>query len=899
MLKYCVISHTHWDREWYEPFEVFRLRLVQLIDHCLATLKKYPDFVFHLDAQTVVLEDYLELRPSRRAELAGYIREKRLIVGPWYLQNDFYLTSGEATVRNLLVGMKLAEEFGACGQTGYMPDQFGLIPQIPQIMQEFGIQSVIFGRGYNDYAYSPDGGCTRRPRGTEFLWEAPDGSRVMAVHMKDWYNNAQRFSARIDRAERMVHNIRESFEGWAQTPYLLLMNGVDHLEAQDDLLPILEQLNACLPEGEHIEQTDMDTYLAQVRQYLDEHHIPLHIHRGAITGGHDEDILQGTHSSRIFLKQENVAAQDMLESKLEPLYTMLERFGASGAYEKETFDHMWKQLMKNHPHDSICCCGRDEIARHMADQYARLREMAGPLLRDGLRIAAEHTELAEKNRNGYLVQVANTTEFARGGLVQVTVDIPTSEGWTGIRLLDAQGQEVPCIVLSERVTPRDTRSPVNLPGTIEVVRRKVLFHTGPLEPFAFRSYQVVSGDRTVERQEPAQGSTLENSALRVTVSPTGQVDVLVKKTGKTFCNVLDVEDAGDRGDSYLYRETGEARILGSAFPAEVRMTEQNPFRQSLEIRRVLPLPVGYDFKNRRRTPELAQNEVVLTLSLEQNSRVLEISTRVDNRSENHRLRLMVRSGILSQVSYADTPYSVEQYDIEQFDPASCDHSRCATSFAMVKDGEDAMAVFHRGNYEYEHLADGTLAVTLVRGTSVITCDPDGSFHSGDGWLCPENQCIGVQRSTLGLLFDTGALESWQAASQAKSWRIPLLADAFACDPKKFTGGRFAVQDSLVAELFFLPDPFPGLQVPENTSCLKLAGDGLLVTALKKAEDTQGHILRFVNLRSNATEAQVCASGRLQPCTLAEGTCGAAMDYDWNSTVPAGKIISIRMQKEEA
>ncbi|MBR4292408.1 MAG: hypothetical protein IKT54_02220, partial [Clostridia bacterium] len=58
-----IISHTHWDREWYMSLEGMRVRLVDLIDRCLKTLEKYPEYIFHLDAQTIVLEDYLEIRP--------------------------------------------------------------------------------------------------------------------------------------------------------------------------------------------------------------------------------------------------------------------------------------------------------------------------------------------------------------------------------------------------------------------------------------------------------------------------------------------------------------------------------------------------------------------------------------------------------------------------------------------------------------------------------------------------------------------------------------------------------------------------------------------------------------------------------------------------------------------
>ncbi len=62
-----VIPHTHWDREWYATFQQFRMRLVHVIDALLDVLERDPDFThFNLDAQTIVLQDYLEIRPEKR-----------------------------------------------------------------------------------------------------------------------------------------------------------------------------------------------------------------------------------------------------------------------------------------------------------------------------------------------------------------------------------------------------------------------------------------------------------------------------------------------------------------------------------------------------------------------------------------------------------------------------------------------------------------------------------------------------------------------------------------------------------------------------------------------------------------------------------------------------------------
>ena len=247
---FCVISHTHWDREWYAPLELFRNRLTDLFDRLLVILDKNPNYVFHMDSQTVVLEDYLAVRPEKRAILAEHIKNRRIMVGPWYLQNDFYLTSGESTIRNLLEGGKISAEFGGSGKIGYAPDQFGNISQLPQILDNFGIDNFVFGRGFSKFFRDEKGNICRKPSPTEFIWKGPDGTEMLAIHMRHWYNNAQRFSADIEKAYKYVRSIEECYNNeFTFTPYLLLMNGVDHLEPQADLLPILDEVQKKLDDG--------------------------------------------------------------------------------------------------------------------------------------------------------------------------------------------------------------------------------------------------------------------------------------------------------------------------------------------------------------------------------------------------------------------------------------------------------------------------------------------------------------------------------------------------------------------------------------------------------------------------------------------------------------------------
>jgi len=218
MTRMLVVPHTHWDREWYHSFQQFRARLVEMMDALLALLEREPRFTsFTLDGQTILLEDYLEVRPERRAEIQEWVRQGRLLVGPWYTSPDEFLVSAEALIRNLMLGHRIAAEFGGPMKVGYLPDSFGQTAQLPQILQGFGIGAAVFWRGVGD-----------EPGQTEFRWKAPDGSTVLAVHLPEGYGNAADLPADREALVERLAEVRQQLAIGATTDHLLLMNGSDH-----------------------------------------------------------------------------------------------------------------------------------------------------------------------------------------------------------------------------------------------------------------------------------------------------------------------------------------------------------------------------------------------------------------------------------------------------------------------------------------------------------------------------------------------------------------------------------------------------------------------------------------------------------------------------------------------
>jgi len=235
-----LVAHTHWDREWYLPFETFRFRLVGLIDRLLTTMGEDKEYRFHLDGQVIILEDYLEIRPERRADLERLIREGRLTIGPWYVLMDEFLVSGEAIIRNLEEGRRFGAPFGPMLQVGYLPDTFGHISQMPQLLQQFGIKYAIIWRGLNG---NPD----QVP--TEFEWESPSGHRVKTAHLAYRYGYTSAMSLPIDH-EQACDRLRELIDQsspYAPSGHVLLMNGFDHMEPQrySRINRLLEQSAGC------------------------------------------------------------------------------------------------------------------------------------------------------------------------------------------------------------------------------------------------------------------------------------------------------------------------------------------------------------------------------------------------------------------------------------------------------------------------------------------------------------------------------------------------------------------------------------------------------------------------------------------------------------------------------
>ena len=278
---------------------------------------------------------------------------------------------------------------------------------------------------------------------SEFVWQAKDGSRVVAVCLKHWYNNAQHIPEESGLANLLLDINEKNFEGFNVTPYILLMNGVDHLEPQEDVTDIVAALRR---EGRDIRQTSLDEYVSRVREYLSACPEKPLVYEGAIDKGVDEEMLKGCRSSRIYLKRENVRAEDLLLNQIEPLYACLETDGLEGACPKEELAYLWKQLMKNHPHDSICGCSCDDVSRDMERRFAWARDIMQQYQQEAMRRLAAQTDTQQTPADEIPVQLFHLSPWPEENAIQTfTLRLPADTLLRGLAIRTADGQDLSLI----------------------------------------------------------------------------------------------------------------------------------------------------------------------------------------------------------------------------------------------------------------------------------------------------------------------------------------------------------------------------------------------------------------------------------------------------------------------
>jgi len=425
-----VISHTHWDREWYLTFQQFRLKLVHLVDKLLDILATDPDFkYFMLDGQTIVLDDYLLMRPEMEEVLREHIQIGRILVGPWHILPDMFLVSPEAHIRNLLEGARTARKFGPKMPIGYIPDPFGHPGQVPQILKGFGIDAAALWRGLSDQP-------------AELWWESPDGSKVLLAYLRDSYSNGANLP--LHDSELFTEQIEiagNSLSAHSALNEHLIMLGTDHMEPSPYTSSSIACANANLPDTRVIHST-LPAYIESIKTQIEQLELTIPTVCGELRACDHSNLLPGVLSTRMWIKQRNHYSQNLLEKWAEPFSVFAQAMNPNDTLNTNQ-DHFsidvlsskrirnvapiirqaWRLLMENHPHDSICGCSIDQVHDEMKPRFDQVDQIGEEITRQALQAISLAIDTRSEDAFSSIV-IFNPQDNPRCDVIEVDLQIP-------------------------------------------------------------------------------------------------------------------------------------------------------------------------------------------------------------------------------------------------------------------------------------------------------------------------------------------------------------------------------------------------------------------------------------------------------------------------------------------
>ncbi len=860
-----VISNTHWDREWRYPFQGYRMDLVDMMDRLLDILERRPEYrAFYLDSQTVILEDYLEIRPENTERVKRLVQTDRLQIGPWYTLPDMWACPGEALVRNLLRGHRVAKEFGRVQKIGYTPFSNGQISQLPQLYSGFGIDHCLFYRGVGKHVAK-----------SEFLWRGADGTQIYGFRFGDYarYNyyyllyrpgllgrtvrdreyrwnpaeipfhvateqsqdrqygyGALKLGVHHDMLEEALDDALRFTAADATTSQLLYMMGHDHSFAAEEELDLLDALaEKCKTREEEVFHSAFGQYLEAFRKEARDLQVLEGEMRHTLKEGLWTNLMALILSCRTYLKQQNARTCAKVLYGSEPLAAMATITGSP--YPAPFFDQIWKRLLINQAHDAVGGCSVDRVHVEMQSRWGEVETISDEICRRSMRDVALRVDGSTIAPSDLQLTVFNSLPYRRKLVSEFIIDIPTADEDVLFAVERSDGSPVPVQIVKRENYVATIESGYELTMTFPVQRFFTKLELENVPAFGYEALTVRPGKTPHAATSPdivRDERTLENDCLRVELHEDGTFTLLDKRTGHKFENLGVLEDTAEFGDPWnRVVPPGDKPIYSNKRrQAEMRIVERGPLYGEIELSYEFSVPKGKSAAGTR-SRERVKLPVALRVGLERGADCARVELHVTNRAENHRLRILFPSGLSNaEYSTADGQFDVVRRPITLPDSTGWKEPPYPTqpmwNWVEVNDGTHGLAVINDGLIEYEVIDDPqrTIAITLLRafGTFVF------------GRPTPGAQCLGDHIYRFLLYPHAGLWSESRVFEHVATLVAPLQA--------------------------LLSAPTAGT-LPRQASFIHLEGNQLLMSGMKQAEDGNGIVLRFWN----ATDQQQIA--RLQ------------------------------------
>ena len=857
-----IVPHTHWDREWYQTFQQFRIKLIDLINNLVDILEKDKTFSdFTLDGQTIVLEDYLEVHPERREVIKKYITEGRIHVGPWYILPDEFLVSAESIIRNLLLGHKIASEFGRVMKVGYIPDPFGHISQMPQILRGFGIDNIIFWRGI-EYDQT---------QGNEFIWQGPDGTELFAVHLpKVGYCNAMSLPEDVGQAYKLIKGAIEDLLSRETSKSLLLLNGVDHLEAQPHIPRLVKELNKSFTDIE-IKQGNLEEYIDYAKKTVKP---KLNKVTGEFRSGKDTHILQSVYSSRMYIKQANERCETLLENWAEPTASLAWLLGNN--YPQNLIWTSWKWLLKNHPHDSICGCSIDQVHREMMTRFDWSRQIAQEVTNKDLDYITEKIKIDYLKEDELALVVFNLLPYSIDENVEARVKFPQEINLNRVKVLTTEGEEIPYQLKGYGLDYKIIFNLFKSPQPLEVNYADISFTVKDIPACGYKIFIIKAIDnirmpKEYETDIRTGRDYIENKYYKVIAETKGTITVVDKINNKKFKNCHRFVDGGDAGDEYTYSPPLNDEIIVIRLD-NISIQDVGSSEATLKVSGKMMLPVGLKSDRKSRKNKKVECSIESEIKLYSEVQRIEFNTKFDNRTCDHRLRVEFPTAIKSDYVYVEGHFDVVKRSINVPDSEGWKEKAYKTAhnsgFVDINNKEYGLSVLNQGLPEYEIFPENnTIALTLLRCVGWLSRG-DLEYRkedAGPSLPTPEAQCLGEHVFSYALIPHQGNWDTACISQRTKQYKTKILTRQ-------------------------LENQFGNL--PSSFSFIQLEGEHLEISAIKKSEFENKLVIRVYNPIDRETTGKIKLGVNVFKVYLGK------LDESYGEELPYNNGVEIELKPKE-
>lgn len=882
--KIHVISHTHWDREWRYPFQEFRMFLVDMFDKLIDILDKNPDYkYFLLDSQTIPLEDYLAIKPEKEADLRRHVEAGRIHVGPWYTLPDTPEISGESIVRNLLMGMQITEEWKGEKWSGYSPFSFGQSSQMPQIYLGFGIDHMFFYRGNNN-----------RITKHEFIWEAPDGSRIMGMRSinpygrANWYVHVYRPVALNKWPFQWDYNWSEGqlpfhpcdeelqvFDYWllegkhldhlylenlpkaleeikghaiidATCNHLLYLDGMDQVNAYPRTPEIIEHANKLNTGDNYIHSSFID-YVEAVKANAKDLEVKKGEFRYTMVDGLWQNLFPGMLSARMYLKQQNRQCEIKLQKNADTWSVLAEMLGMEFPTGMMTL--AWKYHLANQSHDSIAGCSVDLVHEDVEYRNRQVRHLADNISRLSMAHIVKNIDNSHLPEDAVCLTAFNSAQFQRTEVVTAVIDLPEESQARWFTLEDDKGNELPVQFFQQYNFGPIVKNPYEFPIPYKARRFHCALQLTGVPGIGYKTFVIKpqTGQKINYGSLSPKVNTMENEHLRVEILPDGRLNMTNKETGIQYKGLHYFEDRSEVGDHATHRPADEDEIITSiGSRSEVSKLADGPIFVQYKVKTTMMLPKDALENRSRRNSEKVQFEIVSYLTLKKGARFLEIKTEINNQVRDHKLRVMFPSGYGEvDKSFSETHYDVTERDVHLPDTSTWKEPMLPYypqyMFCGVEDGKSGLAILNIGLPEYAVHEDEerTIGLTLLRTYRfpIIGANPEDVATDETQVMC---QCLRPFTYEYAVYPYKDDWRSGGVFQQANQFNLKLRLNQVGRSQGK---------------------------LPASTGFIQIEPEQLILSAVKRAARNSNLILRIFNPTGEMVEGTIRFSKQIEKANL--------------------------------